>query len=106
MNKYLIDQSLKQNRKNNFEISFKRTYKSIVNFKIPDGKSIKNIPEKVDLKYPFGSALSYYELFNGNLKHVTEIKVTSLLIESNQFSDWNKFIQELNKIYNTSIEIN
>jgi len=95
---------LQKNRMASYKIKYKKTFQSTVEFAVPEGKKITNLPLDILFKSEFGSCTAKYIIENNVVKYTREITIDKLSINSDQFQEWNEFVKVIIKVYNTSIE--
>jgi hypothetical protein len=98
------NQILADDRKQFFEIPFKRKYETQIILKIPENAEIAVLPDDIDAKFNVGSVKAKYTRRADSIIYERIITVDRLIIEPEIFAEWNSFIEEILKVYNNGIE--
>ena len=100
------NQRLETDRRQSYEIAFKRKYVSHISVKIPKSKKVGALPENINSKFNVGTVNCSYKQEGDQIILDRTITIDRLLINQDEFSEWNNFINELLKVYDNGIEFN
>ncbi|MDB5273874.1 MAG: hypothetical protein JWO58_2241 [Chitinophagaceae bacterium] len=88
-----------------YMLDYKYQINKQVRFKIPEGYSVKHVPQNLKKVTPdFSFNISFKEE-NGYVVYNKEITVDNSIIRKEDFKTWNQTIKELKKIYNDQVII-
>ncbi|MFT4602934.1 MAG: hypothetical protein ACI857_003121 [Arenicella sp.] len=104
LTKPLIDKRIKKDRQNALELNFKKTLNLDVEYLIPEGMKVVELPTEMDENFEVGSIWYSYSVEGNKLIYQRKITVDKLRIEKGNFEEWNKFRESLLKVFNTSVE--
>lgn len=98
--------SVKKDRKYPMDLESSQQDISIVTLTIPDGYTLRYIPNNVSFadKY-FGFDVSYRKVKDG-IEMTRTIYTNTLLLQTDSFESWNNMIKELNKAYSEVVVLN
>ena len=102
-NEFVAD-VLQADRQSAFKIDYKTKTDNTVEFTLPEGKSVVELPAAKQARYDVGSYATTYEIQGNKVIYNRVITVDKLLIEPEDFEQWNAFLKELLTLYSTTIE--
>lgn len=92
-------------RELDYEIDYKYQIAEITYFDIPQGYKLGYLPATKNYQgKDFGFTISY-EVKNDKVIYTKKIFIDHLMLKKQDFTSWNKMIQELNKAYKENISI-
>jgi len=92
-----------EKRKVPLEFDFQKSYNFEYDITIPDGYSVEFKPDDYEFSNALMNAKITYTQKGNKLTVNQEMKVTTLLIEKKQFTDWNAAVKSITKQYNQNI---
>jgi len=90
-------------RKQPYWMSFKNDLVFETEIQVPLGKTITTLPEKLLIKQPGYSFVASYNNMSGKILYRNEIIINETAIQPENFSQWNKDIEQLTNFYNQQI---
>ena len=90
-------------RKLPYWFNFKNNLVFETEIQIPAGKTITTLPEKLLIKQPGYSFTASYNTIAGKVLYKNEIILNQAEIKTENFSQWNKDIEQLTSFYNQQI---
>jgi hypothetical protein len=90
-------------RKLPYWFSFKNNLVFETEIAIPAGKSVSTLPEKLSIKQPGYSFSASYNNIAGKVLYKNEIILNNSELKPENFSQWNKDIEQLTNFYNQQI---
>jgi hypothetical protein len=90
-------------RKLPYWFSFKNDLVFETEIQLPTGKSISTLPEKLSIKQPGYSFIASYNNVAGKVVYKNEIILNQSELKPENFSQWNKDIDQLTNFYNQQI---
>lgn len=92
-------------RKNDFEFPHKENYESLVKLEIPTGYKVTKLPESVAIqKNDYNITVSYQQVGN-EILYKKKFEFKKGVVKAADFTEWNTFIEKLNKLYNEQITL-
>ena len=87
--------------KNPIESTYKEINRNVVSLKIPEGYAVEYIPEPISYQSDkFSADVTFDHLKETNRIVIeTTFDLNHLVIEPNEFEDWNEMVKQLNGIY-------
>lgn len=92
-----------EKRKLPYWFDFKNNLVFETEIQLPAGKSVNTMPEKLNIKQPGYSFDAAYSNSGGKLVYKNEIILSQPEIKPENFSQWNKDIEQLTNFYNQQI---
>lgn len=102
IDKELADYLMKE-RKVDFVFDYKKDVHSTYKLKIPKGYKLSHVPKNISLKKDDYQLSVEFHQKEGELIYEKEFKIENAKVETENFAEWNGFIEKLNNIYNEQI---
>lgn len=103
LEKSYSDYKLDKDRKVAFEMDFKQYFKNYTTLEIPEGYRLDYLPEDYAFENELFSYHTSYEIEGNSIVMNHEITTNFLLLEANDFKEFNNFIRSLNESYSEAI---
>jgi transglutaminase-like putative cysteine protease len=94
---------LKKDRKQAFEIDYKRRFSDKIVLKIPKNYSVIEIPDATSFENEMGSLSANYRVEGERLIYERDIQINTLLVQPDQFQEWNDLVNQLTRLYSTAV---
>jgi hypothetical protein len=105
LDKEYMNDLVEQQRKAPREIEFKSIKRNVDVLDIPSGYKISYLPQNSSYKDDrFGYDIKY-DVQNNKIVSEQSVYVNTLMLNSNDFADWNKMIRQLSRAYNESVTL-
>ncbi|ESU26993.1 hypothetical protein FLJC2902T_23340 [Flavobacterium limnosediminis JC2902] len=92
-------------RKNDFEFPHKENYEALFTLEIPAGYKVTKLPESVSIQKPDYNITISYEQVGNEILYKKKFEFKKGLVKASDFTEWNTFIEKMNKIYNEQITL-
>ena len=103
LDKDWLEYKLKKDRKHPVFLPFCTSGEDCFKLKIPEGYFVKFLPENYSYKNENFSYVITYTIENNTIIYNQKIYVNTLLVNSDQFKNWNAFIKGLENAYKQTI---
>ena len=105
LNKLQEIRSVDENRIYGYEINNTYAYQSTVSFEIPNGYQLNYVPESKSFNNDLFSFNFKYTKANQQVTLDSEIKINYLMLQKENFKQWNDFVKALQENMSESISL-
>lgn len=100
---YYADEKLRKDRKLPREFEFRSGIESTVTFDIPEGFEVKYLPGDGHYTNEHFNFHYHYEVIDRQIVYKQSVRVDAMVLEPQQFGDWNEMVDRMRKAYRESI---
>ena len=94
---------LMKERETDYIFNYKKDLHSTFKLKIPEGYKVSHIPESISLENDdFHLSVKFFQE-KGEIVYQKEFRIENAKVETEDFAEWNGFIEKLNSLYNEQI---
>lgn len=94
---------LMKERETDFIFNYKKDLHSTFKLKIPEGYKVSHIPESISLENEdFQLSVKFFQE-KGEIVYQKEFRIENAKVETEDFAEWDGFIEQLNQLYNEQI---
>lgn len=92
-----------ENRKLPLENDYKYTDRQVTIFELPEGYQVDYLPPSASFEHEFFGFSITYKNEGGKISQKKDIYINYLILEKENFADWNKMIKKLNEAYREAL---
>jgi len=94
-----------KDRKNDFEFPHKENYDALIKLEIPAGYKVTKLPESISIQKADYKITVSYEQAGNEILYKKRFTFTNGVIKAADLTEWNSFIEKLNKLYKEQITL-